>query len=86
MGPARAPRRARSGGSREAGIVDTPKTGARHSAGHPLSSFGAHRDQDFDGGFEGVYCSLGSLLVRSQPASPSQYGLMSCHTFGKVIE
>lgn len=43
-------------------------------------------DQFFGGGLEGVYCALGSLLVRSQPASPSQYGLMSSHTFGKVME
>lgn len=42
--------------------------------------------QFFGGGFEGVYCALGSLLVRSQPASPSQYGLMSSQTFGKEIE
>src|SRR5690606_13450645 len=31
----------------------------------------------FDGRLDGAYCSFGSDLVRSQPTSPSQYGLIS---------
>src|ERR1700730_15165278 len=44
------------------------------------------RYQGFGGGFDGVYCAIGYFLVRAQPASPSQYGLMSFHTFGNEIE
>lgn len=44
----------------------------RRAVRGPAMAAGPWRDQPLAGGLEGVYCSLGSLLVRSQPASPSQ--------------